>query len=197
MKSTVKPVSVPAKGMWSAGTNSNEYDDAMDGSFARLHRSGITNARRHITGMEESWNGLFAFESLDASTGNALPSAASNFSAKKKGHASFTDLGLYIDVATKHGDGSATSVLPKFIEEETKAQFMKQLRLNRMRRLKSNPTRRPDMAAERLHHSDSALLRKDSDMDTSDLEGAWYRAKHPRHCPALEKMAHSAGSLVW
>jgi hypothetical protein len=199
MKPTVKPVSVLTKGMmWSAGTSSNEYDDAMDGSIARLHTSGITtHTRRHVAGMEESWNGLFAFESLDASTSNMLSSTASSFSAKKKGHTSFTDLGLYIDVATKHGNGSATSVLPKCIEEETKAQFMKQLRLNRMRRPKSKPTTtRPSMAAERLHQSDSALLRKDSEMDTSDLDGAWYRAKHPRYCQVLEKMAHSTGSLV-
>jgi hypothetical protein len=199
MNPTIKSISGPAKKMWSSRT-CNDHDDAMDDSIGRLYTSTNTRRHGHAAGMEESWNGLFAFESLDARIAHAhtLPctTSSSNFSSKKMGHTSFTDLGLYIDVATKHGNGSATSVLPKCIEEETKAHFMKTLRLNRIRRTKSRPTSsRPSMAAERLHQSDSALLRKDSEMETSDLEGAWYRAKHPRYCTTLEKMAHSTGSL--
>ncbi|CAB9497895.1 expressed unknown protein [Seminavis robusta] len=181
-------------------------DEIMDGSIGRLGLGlgGGSSSRRN--GMEESWNGLFlassclSDDSLANNNHNNNTGAATNSTNKKMGHASFTDLGLY-DAAK---NGSATSVLPKCVEEQTKAQFMK-LRLHRMQRkpkmaLLSRSNDSSDTQLEmqtRLHESDSALfLRRDSEMDTAELDGTWYRAKHPRHCQALEKMAHSTGSIA-
>ena len=210
MNPTMKPI---------GRTISHDNDNVMDdGSMARLTFNnntsmGHSSIRRHHvnSGMEESWNGLFAVDSLDSSNCciySMQPiscTSLSVLSAKKMGHTSLSDLGLY-DAATKTGagNGSATSVLPKSVEEETKARFMKKLRLNRIKRsnprattTKSNTNNTTtNMASEWLHQSDSALLRKDSDMDVSDLDGAWYKAKHPRRCQSFDKMAHSTGSLV-
>ena len=144
--------------------------------------------------LEESWNGLFLSTSI--SDLNSAPPAHSpttpcvvaSTSNKKMGHASFTDLGLY----AKHNPGSSATLTAKDIQA-AKAQFMK-LRLQRM--LKSQ-THLPSSlssskeACPRLHQSDSALLRKSSDMDTTELEGAWYKAKHPRQCFANSAPAGS------
>ena len=127
--------------------------------------------------LEESWNGLFLT--------SAAPSVEEPVSNKKTGHTSFTDLGVFDAKANKQH-----ALLRVAEEESSKAQFMR-MRLQRMLKTKQQQ-QQCTKNMERLHCSDSALLRKDSNMDISELEGAWYRAKHPRHCPALERMAHSS-----
>jgi hypothetical protein len=136
------------------------------------------------TPLEESWNGLFCTcsnTSMDESENWKEPT-----SNKKTGHTSFTDLGVFDAKANQQ------HALQRVAEEETtKAKFMR-LRLQKMIKSKKQSKTNSQNYMERLHSSDSELLRKDSSMDTSELDGAWYRAKHPRHCPGLERMAHSS-----
>lgn len=144
--------------------------------------------KKNAKSMEESWNGLFLTNnnnSMDESETWKEPT-----SNKKAGHKSFTDLGVFDAKANQQH-----ALLRVAEEETTKAQFMR-LRLQRM--IKNKQQMQQTQASERLHSSDSALLRKDSSMDTTELDGAWYRTKHPRHCEALEQMAHSspAGSSL-
>ena len=140
---------------------------------------------------EESWSGLYMTTTSDTIKSN-----------KKLGHASFTDLGLY----TKSLNQSAQEDLQQRISE-AKHQFMK-LRFQRLHQ-KTQPATpileeeeveveetRQTIVQERLLQSDSALcfLRRESERDTIEFGGIWYRAKHPKS-KSLERLIHSAPEL--
>lgn len=128
--------------------------------------------------LEESWNGLFLSSS---SSDLATPEAAVVPSNKKLGHASFTDFGL----TARHHPRQHACKLTEQDLQAAKSQLMK-MRLERLLnssrttntlRTNNQSSTHPDQ--DRLHQSDSALLRKTSDTDTTALDGAWYKAKHP------------------
>jgi len=173
-----------------------------------LRRKISTAFPAHSSKMEESWNGLFlaSISDFDATASSPCSVAKTVESNKKMGHTSFTDLGVYARNQRRYHSSMPHDKLTSEEQRLTpqdiqtaKSQFMK-LRVQRMLKASQQPLHKQQQqqgAIDRMHSSDSALLRKSSSMDTQDLQGLWYRAKHPRHCDALEQLAQSApaGSL--
>ena len=157
-------------------------------------RTKSSSGGKNLNPLEESWNGLF----LQSSCSDLASSAPDGTSNKKMGHASFTDLGLY----AQHHPNSANNN-NKLTHEDiqaAKSQLMK-MRLERLLKSKTTITllsTNNNKNEHRLHQSDSALLRKNSDTDTTELNGTWYRAKHPRRGGSLaEQLAQSAPTGSW
>lgn len=132
--------------------------------------------------LEESWNGLFlSSSSSDLATPEAAVPGTVVHSNKKLGHASFTDFGL----TARHNPSKHSCKLTDQDLQAAKSQLMK-MRLERLLNSSSRTTNTSNRSNHQastdqdlLHQSDSALLRKTSDTDTTELDGAWYKAKHP------------------
>lgn len=173
-----------------------EHGESIEESVRLTPTRNRSSGNNKANPLEESWNGLFLQSSISELHSSTSTDCTSN---KKMGHASFTDFGLY----AKHNPSSNNSakLTPEDIQA-AKSQLMK-MRLERMLKSKTSllpPTTSAAAAGrdDRLHQSDSALLRKNSEMDTTELEGTWYKAKHPRRRGSLaEQLTQSAptGSL--